>query len=77
MGCPTLIALMRVIFFLFIGLRIHSQNRTGVFDNKGMNIIICIKKPRTIPSFRKDVYVKSVNFDKPFFKFKYKIDVRY
>lgn len=31
-----------------------------------LNIIISFKKT-TIPSFRKDVYVKSVNFDIPFF----------
>lgn len=30
-----------------------------------LNIIISFKKT-TIPSFMKDVYVKSVNFDKPF-----------
>lgn len=34
MGCPTLIALMRVIF-LFIH---WFTNRTGVFDNKGILI---------------------------------------
>lgn len=30
-----------------------------------LNIIISFKKT-TIPNFMKDVYVKSVNFDKPF-----------
>lgn len=31
--------------FYSLALEYMWINRTGVFDNKGMNIIICIKKP--------------------------------